>query len=225
MSDREHVQWLADHFIGADADTRRGALSPLQQMQVLLRYFSDPGFQRGVGEDLGIYQTTVCKTVTKVLGKVMEKACEWITFPTSESAIQIAKNEWQEAFRMPGAISVLDCTHVRIEKPTQHGDEYINRKGYRSINVHATCNAKGIFTSVDATWPGPVNDGRIWINSDVKAVMISRNALLLGDEGYGIAPWLMTPFKHPTSEEEEAYNRLFAHERALIERTFGQVKR
>jgi hypothetical protein len=33
-----------------------------------------------------------------------------------------------------------------------------------------------------------------------------EKALLLGDEGYGIAPWLMTPFKNPQTPEERAYN-------------------
>nr|CAI5818129.1 unnamed protein product [Callosobruchus analis] len=39
------------------------------------------------------------------------------------------------------AIGVLDCTHVRISKPAQFGEKYINRKGFASITVQAACNA------------------------------------------------------------------------------------
>nr|CAI5837955.1 unnamed protein product [Callosobruchus analis] len=42
--------------------------------------------------------------------------------------------------------------HVRISKPAQFGDEYINRKGFASINVQA----QEKFTSVDVQWPKKV---------------------------------------------------------------------
>jgi hypothetical protein len=45
--------------------------------------------------------------------------------------------------------------HVRILKPSTHGNDYVNRKAIASLNVQATCNAKEIFTSIDAWWPGP----------------------------------------------------------------------
>jgi hypothetical protein len=61
-----NVEWIASHFLGDVWDSRGGGLSPLQQMKTFLRYMADPGFQSGVGEDLGIDQTTVSKTVHKV---------------------------------------------------------------------------------------------------------------------------------------------------------------
>ncbi|XP_047106771.1 putative nuclease HARBI1 [Schistocerca piceifrons] len=112
-------------------------------------------------------------------------------------------------------------------KPSSHGDEYVNRKGFPSINVQATCDNSEMFTSVDASWPGSVHDARIWRNSDVYRILRENqcNALILGDEGYGIAPWLMTPFQNPETPDERAYNRLHSKERVIIEWCFGQVKR
>ena len=75
---------------------------------------------------------------------------------------------------MPGgAIGAIDCTHIRILKPSlcQKGDEYINRKAYPSINVQATCDAEEYFTSVVAKWPGSVHDSRIFKNSSVHEYM------------------------------------------------------
>jgi hypothetical protein len=51
-----------------------------------------------------------------------------------------------------------------------------------------------------------------------------EKALLLRNEGYGLAPWLMTPFKNPQIPEERAYNKLFTKERVIIERCFEQLK-
>jgi hypothetical protein len=42
-----------------------------------------------------------------------------------------------------------------------------------------------------------------------------ENTLRLGDEGYGIAPWLMTPFKNPQSPHARTYNKLLKSESLL----------
>ncbi|KAJ8048621.1 Protein ALP1-like [Holothuria leucospilota] len=97
-----------------------------------------------------------------------------------------------------------------------------------TLNVQATCDASERFTSVSANWPGSVHDSRVWRNSDVGTLMSNSgtDALLLGDEGYGVAPWFMTPFKEPLqSPEETSYNKCHKKERLIIERCFGQLKR
>nr|CAI5869898.1 unnamed protein product [Callosobruchus analis] len=72
----------------------------------------------------------------------LEKAHRWIKFPSTNDEIREAQHLWQQIYSFPAAIGVLDCTHVCISKPAQFGDEYINWKGFASINVQATCNAQ-----------------------------------------------------------------------------------
>nr|CAI5850525.1 unnamed protein product [Callosobruchus analis] len=51
-----------------------------------------------------------------------------------------------------------------------------------------------MFTTVVVFWPGSFHDARIWSTSEIQQI-IRRNrgrALLLGDAGFGVAPWLMT---------------------------------
>nr|CAH7737563.1 unnamed protein product [Callosobruchus chinensis] len=145
---------------------------------------------------------------------MIEKCGRWIKFPSTPVDVT-------------GAVGVIDCTHIKIKKPPLDG-EYINRKGSHSINVQATCNAEEWFTSVDASWPGSVHDSRIWSNSELcniaKREFQRSNALLVGDKGYGIAPWLMVPFRNPNTIAEHVYNNLFTKERVIIERCFVQLK-
>ncbi|KAJ8929994.1 hypothetical protein NQ314_017265 [Rhamnusium bicolor] len=131
---------------------------------------------------------------------------------------------WQEKFQFPSAIGVTDCTHVQILKSNHHGDEYINRKRLETVNVQATCNSSEMFTSVDVSWPGSIHDARIWKNSDICVTIMQQfpGALLLGGDGYGLEPWLVTPFRNPNNAFERAYKRLFKKERVIIERCFGQ---
>lgn len=222
-----NVDWLNQYLFGPEkVETRGGAIKNIVKLKAFLRLIGDPGFQCGIGEDLGIHQTTVSKNLVEVMDLIMSKAAVWIKFPQTDMEFDVAKQEWQEKYNFPAAIGALDCTHIPINKPGNNGDEYVNRKGYPSINVQATCNAKEVFTSVDVSWPGSVHDSRIWRNSDINT-KISRNrvnALLLSDSGYGLAPWLMTPFRNPQTPQETAYNRCITRERVVIERCFGQLK-
>ena len=46
-----------------------------------MRHVGDPGFQTGVGEDMGIHQSTVSRTFTTVVEAIVAKADTWIQFP------------------------------------------------------------------------------------------------------------------------------------------------
>ncbi|CAH1991555.1 unnamed protein product [Acanthoscelides obtectus] len=92
----------------------------------------------------------------------MEKAGQWIVFPTTERDLNEAKTSWMAKYRIPTVIRALDCTHIQIKKPEgQFGDEYINRKNVASLNVQMTCDAMERITGMDVQWPGSVHDSRI----------------------------------------------------------------
>ena len=78
----------------------------------------------------------------------------------------------------------LTAHNVQILKPGLHGDEYICRKGLATVNIQATCDASERFTIVSANWPGFVHDS----NDQWLMTNFGTDALLLGDEGYDIAP-------------------------------------
>ena len=51
------------------------------------------------------------------------------------------------------------------------------------------------------------------------------NGILLGDNGYGLQPFLIVPFLTPQNQGEEYYNHVHKKARCTIERSFGQLKR
>lgn len=56
--------------------------------------------------------------------------------------------------------------------------------------------------------------------------MISDNHHILGDQGYGLKTYLLTPFKDNGSltEEKQKYNKIHSHIRVVIERSFALLK-
>ena len=124
------------------------------------------------------------------------------------------KQRWAEKLGFPVTLGAIDCTH------------FINCKNFPSFNVQATCDQNYTFTSVDVGWPGSVHDARIFQTSELHEV-ISRQmgGFLLGDSGYGIAPYMMTPYNDPNTPAERHFNKIHKANRVVIEHSFGQLKR
>ncbi|CAH1995913.1 unnamed protein product [Acanthoscelides obtectus] len=134
-------------------------------MKICLRYL----YQQGIGQELGVSQATVSRTIHRVANSIVAQANEWIKFPSTIHELMEAKRIWQSMYQFLTAIRIIDYTHIGILKPNRHGDEYINRKGKPTVNVQATCDATEMFTSVDVSWPGSVHDSRIWRNSQTRS--------------------------------------------------------
>ena len=76
-------------------------------------------------------------------------------------------------------------------------------------------------------WPGAVHDARILRNSDLFEDFEGGNYLtgvILGDSGYMVRDWLMTPLRDPTTRQERAYQFAQSSTRSTVERTIGVAK-
>lgn len=72
-----------------------------------------------------VHHTTVCKNFNDVLDSIVEKSQNWIKFSRTIQEVNVAKLLWQALFNLPTVIGALDCTHIKIKKPTVFGDECI----------------------------------------------------------------------------------------------------
>ncbi|KAJ8930398.1 hypothetical protein NQ314_016793 [Rhamnusium bicolor] len=138
-------------------------------------------------------------------------------------------------YGMPGIIGCIDCTHIAIVPPKTNDPVYperiyANRKNYHSLNVQLVCDERMKILHVNLRFPGSSHDSHIWNNSNIEPV--PRNIhergnggyFLLGDSGYPLRPWLLTPVANAETEEEEAYNEVHRRARSTIERCNGLLK-
>ena len=77
--------------------------------------------------------------------------------PSDENQTKVA---FYRIAGLPGVIGAIDCTHVRIQAPSEHEADYVNRQGYHSIHVQAVADASGKLVNVVAQWPGQPNTAR-----------------------------------------------------------------
>ena len=78
---KQNVEWLVQNFLTESTETRGGALSNDDKMRIFLRCIGDPGFQVGVGEDIGVTQATISNTFWEVAEAIKGKARNWYNFP------------------------------------------------------------------------------------------------------------------------------------------------
>lgn len=85
--------------------------------------------------------------------------------------------------------------------------------------------------AIEAGRPGSSHDSFIWNLSEAKIFFTSqrrngmRNSWLLGDSGYPLESFLMTPFKDPQpGTHQHRFNIAHTSARNIVERTIGNLK-
>ena len=71
-----------------------------------------------------------------------QKQKKFILWP-SPAELQVVKRGFYDKGGFPGVIGCVDGTHVRIQAPSTNENDFVNRKGFHSINVQAVCNHNG----------------------------------------------------------------------------------
>ena len=126
-------------------------------------------------------------------------------------------------------LGALDCTHVRIRSPGGNNAEmFRNRKGFFSFNVQTIADANLKILDVVARWPGSCHDSTIF-NQSAICNRFERgemgNGLLLGDGGYPVKNYLITPLANTVTQAENLFNESQIRSRNPVERSYGLWKR
>lgn len=108
---------------------------------------------------------------------------------------------------------------------------YKNRKGYFSKNVQLICDFDLQILAAYARYGGATHDAHIWENCGVKDFLENQynqrgaTRWLIGDSGYPLQPWLLTPIRNPENQSEQNYNYHHIRARNCVERLNGVLKK
>ncbi|XP_025158544.1 putative nuclease HARBI1 [Harpegnathos saltator] len=96
---------------------------------------------RDVADRFAITISTLHVIITRVTTFLMQIAPEIIRFPMLEEKETTMRYFLQEK-GFPGITGAMDGTHIRVDKPEEDPDSYINRKQYFSIHMQGTVDHK-----------------------------------------------------------------------------------
>ncbi|XP_036343884.1 putative nuclease HARBI1 [Rhagoletis pomonella] len=206
---------------------------PILQLAGTLSLLASGGYQHNIGSDylVGMGQSTVSKVVSRVVLEMERKMCpEFIRFAPHDSFS--CKDWFVEKYKIPGVIGCVDGTHIGLQKPTADEHMYFNRKGYHSINAMIICDHTCKILAINCQYGGAAHDSFIWKHSDQRRALEEgfqqnrqENSWLLGDSGYPLEPWCITPYRNTSDgSSEQMFNDIHSKARCIIERTIGILK-
>ena len=141
---RDSINYLADLLSDnlARNTARNHTLSPLAQVLVALRFFASGSFPEVIGDTFGRPKSTVSRCITAVSQALVHRQHMFIVW-LDEDRKTIIKQAFFAKNGFPGVIGCIDCTRICIQAPRINENDFVNRKGYHSLNVQVICDHEG----------------------------------------------------------------------------------
>ncbi|KAL1488209.1 hypothetical protein ABEB36_015166 [Hypothenemus hampei] len=202
-------------------------VTPLKFVTVFLWYAANEAVgYRDVADRFNISESTLYKILRRCTYFFSNMSPEVIKWPNEEEKIEIERFFSNKNF--PGVIGVIDGTHIRIDKPADDPDSYLNRKHFYSIQAQIVCDHKKKIRDIFVGYPGSVHDSRVLRTSPLFASLDEKcnDKFILGDSGYPCLRNLLTPFKDNgrLNRRERNYNYILSTNRYIVEHCFGLWK-
>ncbi|XP_067904620.1 putative nuclease HARBI1 [Heterodontus francisci] len=193
---------------------------------VALNFYACGSFQASMADLCGVSQAAPHHCIKVVTDALFRCANNFICFKTDTSQAERSRG-LSAIVGFPMVHGVIDCTHVAIRSPAGHSGAFINQKGFHSLNVQLVCDHRKRIRQVCARYPGSYQDAYILRNSQVPALFSPPDrpeGWLLGDRGYLLMTWLMTPMRIPRGLAKEHFNVSHVATRVTIEQIIGLLK-
>lgn len=198
----------------------------LFQVLTCLRFLAKGDYLSEIADIHGISKSSGCLIVHRVIDAICTKLKN-IKFPTATEDLKKIKMEFYKVAHFPNVIGAIDGTQIPIQGMSSDDEHlYICRKGFHSINVQAVVKPDLRFTNAVCKFPGSTHDAYILSSSSLPECIsnLTAGGWLLGDSGYPLKEWLMTPINNPKTGQEERYNSAHCRTRNVVERAFGVLK-
>ena len=144
----------------------RKTVSVETQVAVSLYYLADKGRMRKILNSFGLGKAAVSKVIRCVTSVISEKLePKYIVLPKTKEEVEEHARNFCNRYGSPQSIGAVDGTHIKIKRLVDNPTNYVNRKGYFTLNCQETVGYNYCFIDVLIKWPGSVHDAWMFGNS------------------------------------------------------------
>ncbi|GBG68879.1 hypothetical protein CBR_g3577 [Chara braunii] len=234
----EIVQQIGPHIQQATTNWRQPLPAEQKFAYALIRW-ATRGFYRQSNHGVGMRLASALRSNKDVADAIIKEYPNVVAFPEGRRLQNVMDAFERKGF--PGCVATIDCTHLYIEKPKkEHVACYYDRTGQFLRRSCAITSAAFLMSlSVVPSWHDIRALKLSTLTSDYDNIVgilhgepatlrdgSSIDPYLLGDTGYPLLSWIMTP--HPTnrsrSPEHVVFDDMYTTARSCIEHTFGFLK-
>lgn len=236
---KEHfrVSRFIFEFIVLDLDNRlrqwqsKSGISPKKTVAIGLWYLKEPQLSfRALGLQFQIKEDSAYTCVTTFVGALIRTLTpRYVRLPETEDEMQVAADRFSKrssgVFRQ--AIGAIDGVHVPI-RWIEPMDKYLGPKKVHTLHNVAVVNSDKMFTYWSVSWPGSAMVQRIVQHANLsKAEFVSHDYYLLGDAGFTLEPWLLTPYKPKNKRldgDKQDFNAKMLKTRSVVDVAVAELK-
>ncbi|WCJ19548.1 PIF / Ping-Pong family of plant transposase [Euphorbia peplus] len=170
-------------------------VSPVDQVAIALRRLTSGNSLANIGDSFGVNQSTVSRVTWRFVEAMEEKGMRHLSWPSTEAEIEVD-----------------DSNDVWIDQEKNH-----------SMVLQAIVGPDMRFRDVAIGYPGSLSDALVLQYSDFFKLSEERKRLngkrielkkgkelreyIIGDEGFPLLPWLLTPFQHEVHDYQVEFNK------------------
>jgi hypothetical protein len=166
------------------------------QIMLFSQFLGTNGFYHLLRDARGVSTAQVCRTVRQVAEALMPLMPSIIRWPEDCSKLATL---FHRIGGFPLVAGAIDGTHVLVSPPGAQEEACLNRHQSHSLNVLAVAGPDLSYYYAFANQPGRCHDSSVLKASNLfedfeNGWQPFDNAHLLGDLGYPLMEWLLTPY-------------------------------
>lgn len=207
-------------------------LEPKLCFYIFLSFISSTETLIPIATRFDISISSTFRVIRRVVAWILTKLNDVIKWPRDLNEVKSICDAFETKTRISNMLGVIDCMHVKIEKP-KNAREYCNSKGYFSIILQATIDANLRFTNVYCGEPGSTNSTRVLKKSPLyntacqnASALFPHNTFLIGHSGYPSLTWILPPFRENKrlTPSQKDFNVMHSNARKLRDKAFNALR-
>ncbi|KAL3625894.1 hypothetical protein CASFOL_030423 [Castilleja foliolosa] len=185
-----------------------------------------------IGDSFGAHHSTVAQVTWRFVEAIEENGLHHLQWPSSEREATEIKRKFEKIRGLPNCCGAIDTTHITmmLTSSDPEANTWLDSNGNHSMVLQAVVDPDLRFRDIVTGWPGKMNDASVLQSSNLfklcqKGERLTGPEYVIGDSGFPLLPWLLTPYQgEGLSEIEVEFNKRLVATHVVAQRALTRLK-